>query len=412
MPDDINRKLSRMGRRRFLGAVAGLGVSGAALQHLTKDVVASVDLDSEVPRLSKLRHTNHEAVLRREERPKREPVFYTIPRDEWAVTETAHAAAARVNKLLEAKGVSEGVTAGVTTITRNHRTEKAVIVKRTVGQTLDGETVEPTASEEDLRGLLPDTVAGTAGEGEYRTTIDDIPVTIETEEISLSPQTGPSDTGPGNYYNYQYRPVPGGSVLQWGGAGGSYGTGGTPVHDGNNADYNLVTAGHVIQDEDMFQPETDSNDQIGTRIDDERNDPPGAGPGFDAGVINLDVDTYHQFAGNGGDDTYWNDVHIFGTVGRDELVDSENGNYDLRRRGSRTGMETGTLGDVYDDSHAFDTSADENDGDSGGPHFVQEYNPNFGIYEAYIAGIHYAGNTTTSRATMMSEIESRYAVEV
>lgn len=412
MPDDINRKLSRMGRRRFLGVVAGLGVSSAALQHLTKDVVASTDLDSEVPRLSKLRHTNHEAVLRREEKPKREPIFYTIPRDEWAVTETAHAAASRVNELLEAEDVREGVTAGVTTITRNHHEEKAVIVKRTVGQTINGDTVEPAATTEELKGLLPDSIAGTAGDGGYQQTIEDIPVTIETEEMSLSAQAGETTNAPGNDYNHRYRPVPAGSVLQWGGAGSLYGTGGTPVHDGNQNKYNLVSAGHIIRDEEMYQPDTGGGDQIGTRDDDNHDDPRTPQPTVDAGLITLDVDTYHRFAGNGGDDTYWDDVHIFGTVGRDEIVDNENSNYSLRRRGSRTGMEFGTLGDVYDDNHAFDTSADENDGDSGGPHFMREYNPNLGIYEAYIAGIHYAGDTTMSRATMMSEIESRYTVEV
>lgn len=276
-----------MGRRRFLGAVAGLGVSSAALQYLTKDVVASVDLDSEVPRLSKLSHTNHEAVLRREEKPKREPVFYTIPRDEWAVTETAHAAAARVNELLEAKGVSEGVTAGVTTITRNHHSEKAVIVKRTVSRTIDGDTVEPAATTQELKGLLPDSIAGTAGDGEYLQTIEDIPITIETEEMSLSVRAEETTNAPGNEYNRRYRPVPAGSVLQWGGAGRLYGTVGTPVHDGNHNEYNLVSAGHVILDEEMCQPDTGGGDQIGTRDDDNHDDPRTPQPTVDAGLISV-----------------------------------------------------------------------------------------------------------------------------
>ncbi|WP_152419867.1 hypothetical protein [Natrialba hulunbeirensis] len=412
MADCINQKLRRMGRRRFLSTVAGLGVSGAALNFLTKDAVASVDLDDEVPRLSKLRHTNHEAVLRREEKPQREPIFYTIPRDEWAVVETAHDAAAQVNSLLEAEGASDGVTAGVTTVTRGHHSQKAVIVKRTVNRG-EEETIEPTPSKEKLRGMLPDTISGTAGDGNYRRTIDGIPITIETEQLSLSSQTQDTSSGPGNYYNHEYRPVPGGSVLQWGDAASfQYGSGGTPVHDGSNNDYNLVTAGHVIKDEDMYQPATDDDQHIGSRMDDKHDDPGTPEPAFDAGVIDLDTDTYHQFAGASGDDTYWDDVHIFGIVGRDELVDNENSDYSLRRRGARTGMESGTLNEVYDDHHAFDTSADEDDGDSGGPHFMREYNSGLGIYEAYIAGIHYAGNTKMSRATMMSAIESEYSVAV
>jgi hypothetical protein len=75
-------------------------------------------------------------------------------------------------------------------------------------------------------------------------------------------------------------------------------------------------------------------------------------------------------------------------------------------------MERGYLEDVYDDDHAFDTAADENNGDSGGPHFTRTYNNNHRIYEVYIAGIHYAGNANISRATMMDEVESRYNLTV
>lgn len=195
-----------MNRRRFLNTLTGLGVSGTALSYLTKDEIADIDFDEEVPRLGRVRHINHRAVTNGEE-PEREAIYYTIRREKWAVVETAHDAASQVNDMLETAGLDSSVSAGVTTLTRNQRSQKAVVVKRTVTEKADGETITPGATKDQLKETLPDTVAGTAGEGQYQRTIDQIPVKIETERMSLD------DIGPGNHYNYMYRPVPAGSNL-------------------------------------------------------------------------------------------------------------------------------------------------------------------------------------------------------
>jgi hypothetical protein len=62
-----------MCRQRVLRTLAGGGVSGAALPHLSRDVVVDIDLDEEMPRWGKLRHTSHEAVMAGAP-PEREPV--------------------------------------------------------------------------------------------------------------------------------------------------------------------------------------------------------------------------------------------------------------------------------------------------------------------------------------------------
>lgn len=128
-------------------------------------------------------------------------------------------------------------------------------------------------------------------------------------------------------------------------------------------------------------------------------------------MINLDPDDQYMFAGDGGDDDY-RDLRVFGAVGEDEIKDNENNSYyDLYKQGITTGVESGSLGEVYDIS--YDTNAKEDNGDSGGPHYKEEYDPNFGIWKAYIAGIHYAGNgVDLSRATMMGEVENRYSLTV
>jgi len=40
------------------------------------------------------------------------------------------------------------------------------------------------------------------------------------------------------------------------------------------------------------------------------------------------------------------------------------------------------------------------------------YDSEHGIWEVYIAGVHYAGDTTYSRATMIDEVESRYDLTI
>ena len=167
-----------MSRRRFLNTLTGLGVSGTALNYLTTDEIADIDLDEEVPRLGRVRHINHRAVTNGEE-PEREAIYYTIRRKKWAVVETAHDAASQVNDMLETAGLDSSVSAGVTTLTRNQRSQKAVVVKRTVTERADGETVTPDVTKDQLKETLPNTVAGTAGEGQYQRTIDQIPVKID-----------------------------------------------------------------------------------------------------------------------------------------------------------------------------------------------------------------------------------------
>ncbi|ESS11330.1 MAG: hypothetical protein A07HR60_01383 [uncultured archaeon A07HR60] len=416
---DINSKVSRMGRRRFLRAMSGLGVSGAALNHLSKEVVADTDLDEEVPRLGKLRHTNHEAVVKGEP-PQREPIHYTISRDEWAVVETAHDAASQVNDLLKSASLEDEVSAGVTTVTRNHHDQKAVIVKRTVGGTADGNAIVPEPSTDEIKDMLPDTVSGTAGDGSYRRTIDEIPITVETERMtppSQARQPTPEDTGPGNHYEHRYRPVSGGACIQWGSAiPFNHGTSCAPAYNEDAEQYDLVTAGHVNKSEEMHQPKDDigDNHQIGTRIEDKNKvDYPGkkAPPSFDAGVVSLDVDHTYRFATDDGDNSYLDDHSIVGIVGRDKLKDHANGDFEIRHRGSTTGVNEGTLGDVYDDYSAYDITADCGGGDSGGPQFTREYHDELEFYQVYIAGVTYGGGLNRVRATMSDAVESEFNLQ-
>ena len=162
----------------------------------------------------------------------------------------------------------------------------------------------------------------------------------------------------------------------------------------------------------MYQNEVESGDEVGTRRDEKTNNNTTPAPTFDAGVVDLEPDYSYRFAGDSGDDNKWDDHHIFGIIGRDKLKDNENDSFTIYKRGATTGMERGNLKDVYNDDHAFDTAADSDTGDSGGPHFTREYIPQYDIWEVYIAGVHYAGDTNNSRATMIDEVESRYNLTI
>jgi hypothetical protein len=368
---------------------------------MSQDALAELtdDPTEEVPRLSTIEHVNHQEVVEENAPPKREPNFYTISRDKWAVVETAHDAKDKVNRMISSIPGTEHVKAGVTTITNNHRSEKAISVTRTVKDSPDSGKIAPEISEQELRDRLPASMSGTAGSDGNKATIEDIPVIVETETM----------IGQGAY-DRKYRPVPGGAQLDDSLADGDWiGTSGTPAYNKEASKYDLVTAGHVVEYvEDIHQP--NPGNKIGTRRDgkydsqrDENWD-----PGFDAGVINLGPDKKYQLADDSGG---YRDRHIVGVMGRDEIKDREGSSwFELEKQGNKTGLKSGSIKKVYDVS--FETGADNAMGDSGGPHYKETWDSNLGFWRVNVAGIHYAGTGKRSRATMMQEIENRYSMEI
>jgi hypothetical protein len=247
-----------MGRRRFLTTLGKLGLSAGTLSHLTADALANVTSDpsDEVPRLDKLKHANHEAVERGDDPPEKEAVYYTIPRDEWVVVETAHNAAERLEAAFERRIASavdnslDDPTAnlkfGVTTITSGHTRKKAVVVeyRRFISQ--DGTVVgEPDVGFEWVREHAPDTVTGSVGSGDQQEIRSDIPVVVRQRTVDQQA-----------YYDGEYRPVPGGCQIQ-DGYDTEFGTVCTPAWDNDNGEYVMVTVGHLVEGERdhlIYQP--------------------------------------------------------------------------------------------------------------------------------------------------------------
>jgi hypothetical protein len=395
MKDYSTTKLSRMGRRRFLRSLAGLGISGTAVQYMSQDALASVtdNPKKEVPRLSRLEHANPEAVRAGEEPPKYEPVYYTIPRDKWVRVESAHDAANRLEKRFEPKIDTDYIKFGVTTITTGQRKKKAVVVEhRTVDKRFDG-TREPSIDYEQLSELVPEKIDGQAGKGSNTVTVEGIPTTIKKRTVEEQA-----------YFDSKYRPVPGGCQVE-DESDDDIGTLCTPAWDSDVSEYVLLTAAHLTEESpghDMHQPHFSLT--AGNYMGD--SDKGLITDSFDAATIQMgsDEDNTYRLAGSSSN-TYqeW----ISGTVAWDEIKDNEdNTSYELYLQGRTTGRNSGYIDDAYTDkTYWIDVAAEG--GDSGGPHFKLQNG------DAYISGVHDWGSSDNDAgATYIGKVEDKFNLSV
>lgn len=398
MRENATRKLARMGRRRFLKTLAGFGVSGAALNHMTQEALAETnpDLNNEVPLLRGMVHANHQEVLKGAP-PKRKPLYFTVSRNEWVVIDSARDAEKQVEKIDILQGT--GVVVGVSTITSGQHRQKAVVVKYPIEKYPWGETFRPSISYEKLVDNLPATVDGIAGRGTpSATVVENIPVVVEKMHIELTLN-----------YDCKYRPVPAGCA--WRTEAGNACTIGTPVYDNGANEYRLVTASHCFYNygQECHQPaQSAGGSLIGRRdpnkIDFRHN------PLFDAAVVNVyhgNADTYYRFADNTcgsyrGDD-------IDGSMSEDRLRYLENNNGSLTKQGIRTGITSGPV--TFVSSSAFHVNTNWGGGDSGCPFYETFYDEHFNRRITNIAGI-LRGGANDAQATQIENVENRWNVAV
>ncbi|WP_135828702.1 hypothetical protein [Halorussus halobius] len=113
--------------------------------------------------------------------PEREPVYETVPFDEWAETECASVAADRVNEVMADRldGETDGVSAGVTKADG----EMAVLVVHQTMSDREGDLVsEPTVSYERVKRVAPERVGVTVEfSGQTRSCV----VSVTTREMDL-----------------------------------------------------------------------------------------------------------------------------------------------------------------------------------------------------------------------------------
>lgn len=388
-------KLDVVGRRNFLSGLASIGLSTAAVQNMSKDRLSEItgDPTDRVPRLSVMEHCN-EGCVQRGEPPEREPVYYTIPHDEFAYREAHYEVARDLAAELEREREGE-FTGWVTTRTNGHQSEKVVRIERDVDDDADAIPLE------DLQGEVPARTEATVGEGDQATVVDDIPVIVEeAPEGDLS-----DDSCTANYYHDRYEVLAGGAAT-------SGCTLGPPAYDHDAEAWRLTSAGHCFSDGSgqwVSQPCDDTTDNLVGKVDKHvwRD-----GDG-DAATIDLsltDRDLHNSIVT---EDT-WNNAPIYGSVAVDQLKDMEgDSSYTVYKQGATTGRRDHHIIGVSADPDGvgtFETYAGGRGGDSGGPYWIE---PGNRYAYKYVIGIHYWDGTRTNRTrgTIMADYEEKWNLE-
>lgn len=413
-----------MGKRRFLKTMAGLGVSGAALQYLSRENLANLtdNPDDQVPRLSRVRFKNPKKYTEppiSNSPPEMEPVFYTIPRDRWEYIEGTYAAAERVRSILSNKlPAASSISVGVGPIYSGGNRDLGVkVINLTPGWEIDSSN-EPAddmplgsfnpVSTDKIRSQVPSSVTGyiQPGSGKQDSTYRREDVSTIVEERTIERQA---------YFNHHYRPVPGGcQIWDQESISYNYGTSATPIYSTKLNKHVLLTAGHLYDNKSDISNQPKYNFTKPNKIGEVSQRK--VYNKFDAATIdpNNHTDLIYRLACTRGDDCL--SYGIRGYIGEDELRDnSDNSSYYLNLQGRTTGSSQGTIDFLEDatfgggnDVTRIWLNVDSDSGDSGGPHFklVDEAN---GI-GAYIAGVHGWGSGADAVSTSIFSILEHFDV--
>jgi len=378
MARDKTRDLRKMNRRNFVKSLSAMGVSAGALRYMSKETLAKLTDDprDEVPRLQAMRrkHSNWQE-LEFPEKLEREPVYYTIPRDDWVRVESTQDAASRINKVVEKEFGKRGdIHVGASTVTDGHHAKKAVKV------------VAGSDTIEELREKLPGNTNGEVGRGKHKEVVEDIPVVIKEVELVQHQHVCDDEPegGDDTYYDEDYNNVPAGAEIDDG--GGSC-TSGTPAWDFDRDELVMLTAAHCVEDLNSDDGDTAYEENHWNTVDqpsggtymgpsdklkfhwDDSEDIATIVPAF----ASQPGPSYRLADADGGEDE-----PIWGTIGWDCIKDMEDNNapYDqMFKQGRTSGRCAGEVTSALEGENGhkdFWTDAWNDSGDSGGPNFVQE----------------------------------------
>lgn len=377
-----------MGKRRFLKTLFGFGITGTALRHITKDVVAKVDLRKEVPRLKALRHANDSGISNGEE-PKREAIYYTIPRDRWEYIEGVAKAANRVDRYFN----SDLITA----IFKKKGSELVIQPHYTKVVKPSGEELKPSKKIHQVKSELPNRVTGSLDK-KNTSAIEKIPVLSPTNETKRMNAYFDDD---------YYQNVPGGCESQ---VLDETGTLCSPAWDNDRGEFVLTTAGHLVTAEDyrMYQPSSTAEVNGWTDKKVFQN-----GGGYDYGTI--DNISGYQYEMAGGD--IYKKYDTSGSLGGDAIKDMAYNNEYLFNQGRTTGRKFTKIEDVwvndFREPYKIQVNATTSSGDSGGPYFTESSSDSVDIAGIHSTSVSYGDNKSDdSRGNTMNYIESHLNIKV
>ncbi len=352
---DLN-DLERMGRRRFMENLAGIGVSATTLNYLEQDELADIthDPEEEVPYVERIEIVNKEPG----QPPEKEPVYNTINREEW---ERRSAAINIRDDLYEwAQNELEGDISTSFGKLQHSPTDFGVQLYVPKNSSLPVEKLEqilPTETNARVQGK----------------TYEDIPISIN--EAVSTPQC--------DYQKRDSDTIPRGDMLR--SDIGEFTAMGT-FHSDEYGD-GLATAGHVME-EGMMIAKNEPNDQnpwIGNArdvVDDTTDDNIKY---RDCGFIEVENGYSVMDAITGSDNSYI-EFTIEG-YHTDESLNAHAGEETLEAnyQGRSTCRHQGYIEEVSQNEEVVLVGLDEEtqDGDSGGPYFDDATTT-----EAYMIGSH------------------------
>jgi hypothetical protein len=379
---------------------------------MSKESLAKITSNpkKEVPRLRGLQHTNHEEVMNKESPPEREPIYYTIPRDEWAYNEGVQNAAVRTKRQLNSRlstcGSSSGsghITTAVRETASGHHKRQKIVVQHI---TLDGD--EPDVSFEELRDAAPSKIDGQAEGAKDSEVIENVPITVEKETLRYL--GGGSD----GHYDYDYEPdTPGGAEVE----AHVRGTTGTAAYHSGRGEFVMLTANHILDENNdeqdryyAYQPDFVAGDEgaliKGKTEPDVADDLNCNEVTMDAASLSFSGNVTYKLAGSDGD---YKNAEIYEVLGWDWIVDNQGKSQ--RKQGTNTGVTSGSVDCTNPNTKFYMINAKSGDSDSGGPitrETYYEYPTSFRSVGAMVS----IGDSSKCGGIHMSEIETYLSVSV
>jgi hypothetical protein len=325
-----------------------------------------------VPRLGWYEFQNKEAVMEGEEPPEPEPVYYTIPRDQWLQVAGPKKVARQLSSQFDDPQVNTAI--------RKHDDGVAVEVQyERLVRDVDGQrniVRRPGVDLQDVKASVPDRASTQVTYGDRTDTVENIPVTVR-EKTDIEERSCDEDAPFNCYFDSKYRPVGGGCEC---GGHDEYGcnvTLGPPAYSTDREEYVMTTAYYCV-DEDHENPvhqPTSGDNYLGSRhgyID---------GTDGDAAVIKVG---WSVAMGICDDDGSGMEYSVAGMVGQDRIEDMVAIDNHIWLQGRRTGRNSGEImwhdADRSDPRVGYKIGTDG--GDSGAP--VWEFKDG----DAYIIAIH------------------------
>lgn len=340
-------ELERMSRRRFMENLGGIGVSATTLNYLEQAELAEVthDPEKDVPYVERIKNIEKEPG----KPPKREPIYNTIPREEWERRHATLSVKDQIGELVQDNFSDYAVTVGFGG-SKHSPTDFAAKVLVDENEDL---------SLEDLESVLPKEATGTINGNSY-------------EEIPIIISERPSQTFASYQFN-DFDPVPGGQRLAVDTPEIAAGTIMGTFHSDAYGD-GLATAGHVLQADGNFVTEVISSSQDMEALGYSRDvKAENKSDYIDCGFIDMSSVNQNPTDSITSSDNSYIEFNIDGFY-TDEALDyhaGEDNTLKAEMQGATSGRKSGYVRDTMglSDTKAVAVDALMDDGDSGGPIF-------------------------------------------